>query len=694
MLIDVDRARPPRRVFISHTSELRGLPSGRSFVDAVESAISRAGDAVIDMAYFAARDEKPAQVCREAVLKADVYVLLAGFRYGSPVRDRPEVSYTELEFEVAGEAGIPRLVFLLGPDAEGPAGLFLDREHGPRQDRFRARLAEFGTVVTVSSPAEAETAVHHALAELAADRPAGATTRLWNLPAPLSRFTGRDELLAGLRRELTRHGCVALLGMSGVGKTTTVLEYAQRFAGEYDVAWWVPAGAPELVVNHLAELARALRLAGPSDSAGAAVARLSGALRAQGRWLLVFDSAEDPAALRGLLPGGAGHVVITTRNPDWHDLATSVPVAPFARAESVELLCSMAYHLDEANAGRVAEALGDLPLAVDQAAALLADTTLDADGYLSRLRVEADKALGGNKGVGGYPTSVAVSWSEAFDRLADKDVAAVQLLSLIAWLAPVPVPLTLFARHHELLPAPLAEIAADPVMLQATLAELRRQAMVQPGRDSVRLHTVPATLLRARADGTAGPLLGWPTTAVLLLCAAVPQGQGDDPAVWSTWRQLLPHVLAVTGPDRDLRLVGHDIAWLLDRTATYLNRSGEPAQAVPLRRRAHDLCRELLSDRHPNTLVVANNLAADLRGVGDQAGARALDEETLAHRRHVLGHDHPDTLVSAVNLARSLWEAGERWRARELDEDTLARCLRVLGPDHVTTRLVKNNLIG
>src|SRR4051794_22133357 len=108
-----------RKVFLSHTAEFRHFPTPRSF----EDAIKRAGDVVVDMAYFTAHDQPPAKVCQNAVSVADVYVLIAGSQYGSPVRDRGELSYTELEFDAATESGVPRLVFMLSDDAVGPAAM-------------------------------------------------------------------------------------------------------------------------------------------------------------------------------------------------------------------------------------------------------------------------------------------------------------------------------------------------------------------------------------------------------------------------------------------------------------------------------------------------------------------------------------------------------------------------------------------
>jgi Domain of unknown function (DUF4062) len=85
-------AATPLRVFLSHTSDLGKPDKLGSFVAAAVAAVLRARHAVTDMAYFAARDTSPAAVCVEMVAQSDVYVGIIGVRYGSPVRDRPDVS--------------------------------------------------------------------------------------------------------------------------------------------------------------------------------------------------------------------------------------------------------------------------------------------------------------------------------------------------------------------------------------------------------------------------------------------------------------------------------------------------------------------------------------------------------------------------------------------------------------------------
>lgn len=139
------------RVFLSHTSELRQYPEpGQSYVDLVERAVSAAGHAIVDMADFAAEDSRPARVCVEQVNRSDVYLGIYGLRYGSPVRDQPELSYTELEFVAASELGMPRLVFLLDRGSRElalPPEALVDLQYGQRQDAFLQRVSDCGVTV-------------------------------------------------------------------------------------------------------------------------------------------------------------------------------------------------------------------------------------------------------------------------------------------------------------------------------------------------------------------------------------------------------------------------------------------------------------------------------------------------------------------------------------------------------------------
>ncbi|MGH8571307.1 MAG: FxSxx-COOH system tetratricopeptide repeat protein, partial [Gammaproteobacteria bacterium] len=411
--------------------------------------------------------------------------------------------------------------------------------------------------------------------------------------------------------------------------------------------------------------------------------RLLGALRDRDRWLLIYDNAEDPQLLAPLLPGGAGQVLITSRNPRWGGLATTVRVDLFDPGESVSLLVWRVPRLPAPDAARIADAVDNLPLAVAQAAAYLHETGLSADAYLRLLDTRAAELLA-EEAPTGYSVSLAASWQVALDRLADDEPAALHLLTLCAHLAPEPIPVTLFTAHAQALPGALAAAADDPLAFARLTRLLRTRSLARVETGSLQLHRLVQAILRARSAAEAAePDLA--VAAIRLLRAAVPPDPWDNLGTWPQWRRLLPHTLTATDAGRSLDDAGDDVAWLLNAAALYVLTRGEPAASLPLIERAFELRRRVLGEEHPTTLTSANSLALNLRGLGQYEAARRLDEDTLTRRRRVLGEEHPHTLTSANNLAADLWGLGEYEAARRLDEDTLTRRRRVLGEEHPHT---------
>jgi hypothetical protein len=190
-------------------------------------------------------------------------------------------------------------------------------------------------------------------------------------------------------------------------------------------------------------------------------------------------------------------VIVTSRRHAWTGLAVPVGVEVFTRTESVELLSIHLPALTEADADAVAEAVGDLPLGLAQAAGLLAETAMPVNEYLAELAVHAGEVLG-EAGPAGYPRPLAATIALAVDRLQDVDPAAVEVMRLAAVLAPEPIPLEWFTTPAaaEVLPMAVWSATARALTWRKTLARIADLGLATITAESLKVHRLTQAVLR------------------------------------------------------------------------------------------------------------------------------------------------------------------------------------------------------
>ena len=248
----------------------------------------------------------------------------------------------------------------------------------------------------------------------------GAETTVWELRGhrPDPNFTGRDDTLAGVHRAFRAgrptSAIQALTGLFGLGKTRLAIEYAHRHAAAYDAVWWVRAENEATLQGDYAELARELGL--PFDKDSQAIAALRRKLRQEKNWPIIFDNAEKPDDVFPLLPDRhSGHVLITSQRHDWPH-AETWPLAVLPPDTAAAYLVARGKVADGAVAREVAEALGGLPLALAQAASVIADG-VGAGEYLDELRKDSPELFDQGDAVD-YHQTVVSTWRASFTRLA------------------------------------------------------------------------------------------------------------------------------------------------------------------------------------------------------------------------------------------------------------------------------------
>ena len=529
-------------------------------------------------------------------------------------------------------------------------------------------------------------------------RPLPSGSRMPQAPNPL--FVGREDEMRDLNRMLTPGSGTlvgvhaAVIGMGGVGKTQLAVEYAHRYGHLYQGGvFWLNFAGEEDPINEVA------RCGGPEgmDILGWAEMKVpEQASRVQKAWeeaerasLLIFDNAEDPAAVEKWRPK-SGHcsVLITCRRGDWPPEMGVHPlgIETLPREKSLELLAEVRPSIntnskDNEAAGKICDLLGDLPLALTVAAAYLRKYKSESiSQYLKALSDQSpirDSSL----------EKVALSFGVSFNKLHLEnpvDALAQKLFYLASWFAPVSINRELLiasagvdsanrdSRHHA--DDALARLIELGLIKEEDDARLLLHRLL---RDFARLKA-PQGMDEGKAIKTVGEALD--TFANRENESGLPQGLARERA----------HMREIAVPAEHLNS---------DLAARLYNSLGLNGRELALFQEARADCDQALrigeeedGPNHPDVAIYLNNLGLVLQDLSDLAGARANFERALKISEAAYGPDHPKVAIRLNNLGLVLRNLGDTAGARANSERALKIGEAAYGVHHPQVAIYLNNL--
>ena len=507
---------------------------------------------------------------------------------------------------------------------------------------------------------------------------------------------GQDELFEAVFARAEPR--TVLTGMRGSGKTQLAAAIAARCEEEdWPLVAWIHATSRKEILAGLYELALRIGIDVPKNiPLEVIVQRLLDRLRSAeaADRLFVFDNVESPDHLRDLIPEGAGvRTLVTTPHhldwdgPGWLRLA----VGAFDREQSISLLCEHTGDTHREAADRIADVLGDVPVAITQAAATAQQGGYALSGYLDRLSHHPLESNMSRLEGDGYPDAVGIALLMAYEQVLEqlrtthsqRERLAVSLLGALSLLATSGVP------THWLL-----RLDGDSDAVRDTLSFLKSAAIFQESSDGNKTiiprlqgHVYREAYLNDQKK------LGQARTCAASVLSGIDVDRLENPEQRrDETHHLIEQFLSVTSQDYSHSLFSEpQVSSRLAETLHDATSLGMSQLALGLTDSVTQAC-DVLGPDHPDTLTSRNSLAGSYRDAGRLDKAIALYEQILEDSIRILGSDHPRTLTSRFNLAGAYRASGRLEEAITLYEQVFSGRSRVLGPDHRSTLTARDHL--
>lgn len=514
----------------------------------------------------------------------------------------------------------------------------------------------------------------------------GTLPSIWNVPRRNPSFTGRDEKLEELRGSLSKGVTQQVLcGLGGIGKTQLAIEYAYRNSAAYDLVWWIRSEDMATLISDFVDLAKILDLKKTEivdqfEDQTVIIRFVRQWLNKRNNWLLVFDNAANPITLSPYLPdASSGHVMVTSRARNWWGLFHPPQhIDVWNREESVNFLLKRSQTIDHNEANELAKVLGDLPLALEQAAAYIDARRITIVTYLDRFNTRHKDFWNDGEGSIDHEQSVAATFELSIEEIVKIEPLAGVVLKLCAVVAPDEIPRKLISTCGKYLSNQDGKCLQDDIVRDDAIGALNTYSLILAEPETLSVHQLVQVVT---VDQMPREVSFYRKAVVKAINELFPDDVYNNPDCWTQCRALLPHAQAVVSTIENDEDVWKEIAQVLSRMGLYLLGRAVYKEAEELLHRAFKIRKQRLGNNNPEVAYSMKNFGLSLYKQGKLHKAEPLYRKSLEIYKTCPESNHIG-LAQAMNDLGFLLHAQKKYaEGEELMINALAFNERKLGND-------------